>query len=257
MDCNVRYRRRSVFAGQRPITQHLAFSIARKGFDIALYVSEPKSWQKSLNVPPSLTDHVKVFNTYERLKKADSRGLERWKTWAFMREIGRLQFNQSFEPLTKISEPSPFSNRRHEWFLQLDDDSLPQCEKIREYVNLQTSSQKAKYIGLGDNGIWNNGCFMVLSRAAMGSLINQLGKEPLRARSDAGKCTPAYRDKFWESDCCVMEPMVYADVLIGSCLHRAGIQATAGDAAFFNLYQHGLKRAEDIESAYKKLYQLS
>mmetsp|Transcript_49845 Transcript_49845/g.77874 ORF Transcript_49845/g.77874 Transcript_49845/m.77874 type:complete len:321 (-) Transcript_49845:28-990(-) len=228
-------------------------SCAAAGFDIALYISEPQSQPKSLNVPAALSDRVHVFNTYEKLKKADSRGLERWKTWAFMREMGRLEFNHSFEPLAVGSHPPPFSNRRHDWFLQLDDDSLPRCEKIQEYVSLQKSSREAKYIGLR-TGIWNNGCFMMLSRPAMGSLINQLGKEPLRDRSEADKCTPAYRDHFWESDCCVMEPMVYADVLIGSCLHRAGIQATSGDATFFELYEHGLKKAEDVESVYKKLY---
>merc|ERR550514_1115118 len=114
---------------------------AQNGYDIALMICEDDPGEQSVHslIPNKLKDRVEVLNTYAALGVKDYRELERWKTWAYVRDLHKVETETG----------SMFSGRRHQWFMQMDDDTLPDCDRIRNY-EAQWVRPEPLYLGAGN-----------------------------------------------------------------------------------------------------------
>lgn len=217
---------------------------ASQGFSFALGVLEPDSAKvdallasASADLRPSL--HVE--NAFSSLKGQhdlrESREAERAKTWSYIRQIAmKGGLGEKFD-----------------WFVQMDDDTLPDCAKTAAFLRHRGQDQHGVYLGPSMSGMFHPGYYLVMDRSGIKVLAEQLVAQPLRPFSKSDECTPRYADRMHETDCCVLYPMIYADVMIGSCLERGGVHREYWGADGDQLYKHPFKDPKALETAWKKL----
>ena len=86
------------------------------GFDVVLMVSATRNETEAFVQRHTLPSRVSIANTFGQLGKSDSPFLERWKVQAF--------FGTLVQP------------ERHDWFVMLDDDTLPNLASLTRILCL-------------------------------------------------------------------------------------------------------------------------
>eukprot|EP00419_Tripos_fusus_P003558 CAMPEP_0172674396 /NCGR_PEP_ID=MMETSP1074-20121228/12711_1 /TAXON_ID=2916 /ORGANISM="Ceratium fusus, Strain PA161109" /LENGTH=284 /DNA_ID=CAMNT_0013491799 /DNA_START=325 /DNA_END=1179 /DNA_ORIENTATION=- len=210
------------------------------GFDIGLMVNEKADDAQVLEkrVPEELRESVRVINSFDVTGKPDSRSLERWKTWAYVKKLAQSEFEDGHL----------FSGRRHKWFIQLDDDTLPDCALIAEFASAR-HTDAPMYLG-PESGTYVGGQLILMNNAAFKPMSAAMGAQPLRKMGQKHECNPPYKEHNHETDCCALSPMVFADVFLGSCATKGGVQIT-GDEEFHTLFSHPFKDPEKLRRAWR------
>jgi len=217
---------------------------ASQGFHFALGVFERDNAKIDAllaHASVQLRSSLHVVNAASFLKKQqglqESREAERAKTWSYIRQIAmKGALGEQFD-----------------WFVQMDDDTLPDCAKTAAFLRSRDQNQHGVYLGADTAGMYHCGAYLFMDRYAMQVLAQQLAAQPLRSFSKSGECDVPYQEGRHETDCCVLYPMIFADVMIGSCLEKGGVHREHWGVNGEQLYQHPFKDPEDLEAAWGKL----
>jgi len=209
------------------------------GFDIGLMINEKADDAQALEkrVPEELRERVRVINSFNATGKPDSRSLERWKTWAYVKKLAQSEFEDGHL----------FSGRRHKWFIQLDDDTLPDCALLAEFASARNTAAPM-YLG-PKRSTFVGGQLILINSAAFKPMSAAMGSQPLRKTDQKHECDPPYQEHRHETDCCALSPMFFADVFLASCAARGGVPVTA-DQEFHTLFLHPFKDPEKLQRAW-------
>jgi hypothetical protein len=238
----------------------------KAGFDIALMVSADEVAAKRVEnlIPQDLADGVRMVNSYHITEMNESRSMERWKTWAYVKQTAASEFQEG----DLGSAGRLFSGRRHQWFIQLDDDTIPHCAKTADYLNdekILTSLaddpvRSPLYIGSG--GDWRHffgGWYVFFNREAFRMMSSQLNAQPPRLWADRKQCDPPYAYVDHDTHCCAVNRMKHADMMLGDCARKGGVKLTP-DQDYHRwslLYRHGVKKKGDIIKVFNEMQALT
>lgn len=276
------------------------------GYDITLIVCDPPDKESAFSAAHArlLRGRVTISNTFSMLQMNDSRNLERWKLHAFYRQIlGPQEFAHSpHRDAMKGARHEPSGRRRldavagheatpgrHDWFVALDDDTLPEVSEIAHFLCAAVGGAEAldptvpHYMGwppvmsvgraAGTARWFNDGKGFLLNRAGLRALYGQLLRRP-RVRK-VNDCTPSFTPFYWDravvdvppsnmaydraTECCPIYGVTQADVMLGVCLRWANVPITSigsdRDGWWARMFAHGgpLKRATGLRAAYEFL----
>lgn len=217
---------------------------AEKGYDIALMLSEDAAGEGRARalIPPELQGRVQVLNTFATLGVKDYRKLERWKTWAYVRDLYKAE-----------TEATPlFDGRKHQWFMQLDDDTMVDCDRVRGYQAKWLTTEPL-YLGAGTES-FHFGWLVLLNRPGFSKLAGALGAQKLLEVEDQFDCAMEGGRYKGILTCCPVKDMMYADSMIGGCMAAAGVPMK-NDAGFNSTgaWRHPLKEPEELLAAWNLL----